>query len=181
MPVIILLLITLVIIVHALEEYMGTIVFLIGAFIEIGFVVWVAVTLYRWRRGILNAGLSIVSGCTAVVVGVMRAYYYLTPHPAKEIVSEAIAGEKLDGKVFAEIMRPVPGGEIEKAVRTEQALRLAEKARRYSASVRAEADRVLAKAALDKEIARAENELKRTESVRAAAQARLAGLRKRAG
>ncbi|MGO8754651.1 MAG: hypothetical protein ACLQHK_05415 [Gallionellaceae bacterium] len=88
---------------------------------------------------------------------IMRWYYLLTPHPAESMVEAAMhSGVNLDGKAFADIMRPMPGGRIEKEVRAQQARKLAEKAHRYAETMRAEAERIMAEAQRDTELIKAE-------------------------
>lgn len=70
----------------------------------------------------------------------VRWYYILTPHPAADMVDAAVAGGAIDGKVFADLMRPVPGNRIERQVRTEQARRLETLARETEAQLRRRAD-----------------------------------------
>ncbi len=111
---------------------------------------------------------------------VMRWYYLLTPHPAQSMVEATMhRGVELDGKAFADIMRPMPGGRIEKEVRAEQARQLAEKAHRYAETMRAEADRIKAEAQQDAEFIRAQDDLAKAAIVHEKAKARLAALRKR--
>lgn len=110
----------------------------------------------------------------------MRWYYLFTPHPATSMVETAMhTGAELDGKAFAEIMRPMPGGRIEKEVRADQARKLAERAHRYAESMRAEADRIKAKAHEDAEFIKAQDELLKAATVHEQAKARLDALRKR--
>ncbi len=111
-----------------------------------------------------------------------RWYYSLTPHPAESMVEATMhRGAQLDGKAFAEIMRPMPGGRIEKEVRAQQARKLAEKAHRYAEAMRVEADRIKAEAQRDAEFIRAQKELTRAAEVHEQAKARLDALRKRVG
>lgn len=113
---------------------------------------------------------------------IMRWYYFLTPHPAEAMVEAAMhRSVELDGKAFADIMRPVPGGRIEKEVRSKQALILAEKAHRYAESMRAEADRIKAEAERETEFIKAQDELTKAAIVHEKAKARLDALRKRMG
>ena len=110
----------------------------------------------------------------------MRWYYLLTPHPATAMVEAAIhRGVELDGKAFADIMRPMPGGRIEKEVRAQQAHALAAKAHQYAEKMRAEADRIKAKAQQDAEFIRAQDELAKAAIVHEKAKARLEALRNR--
>lgn len=110
----------------------------------------------------------------------MRWYYFLTPHPAQSMVEATMErGVELDGKAFADIMRPMPGGRIEKEVRAEQARKLAEKANHYAEAMRAEADRIKAKAQQDTEFINAQDELTKAATVHEKAKARLDALRKR--
>ena len=112
----------------------------------------------------------------------MRWYYFLTPHPAQSMVEATMErGVELDGKAFADIMRPMPGGRIEKDVRAEQARKLAEKANHYAEAMRAEADRIKAKAQQDTEFIKAQDELTKAATVHEKAKARLDALRKQVG
>lgn len=112
----------------------------------------------------------------------MRWYYYLTPHPAEDMVDAAMnRGAGLDGKVFAEIMRPIPSGRIEKEVRAEQARKLAERAHRYAEDIRAEAERIKAETQRDTEFINAQDELAKAATAHEKAKARLNALRKRVG
>src|SRR5438045_3415681 len=71
---------------------------------------------------------------------IVRWYYLLTPHPAQQMVDAAIYnGREFDGKAFADIMRPMPGGRIEKEVRAEQARALVAKANAHADRMRREA------------------------------------------
>jgi hypothetical protein len=91
---------------------------------------------------------------------VMRWYYFLTPHPAQAMVEASMHnGVELDGRVFADIMRPIPGGRIEKEVRGQQARKLAERAHRYAEAMRAEADRIKAQAQQDTEFIKVQDDL----------------------
>ncbi|MDO8575981.1 MAG: hypothetical protein Q7R90_01560 [bacterium] len=111
---------------------------------------------------------------------IMRWYYFLTPHPATGMVEATMhRGVELDGKAFAEIMRPIPGGRIEKEVRAEQARALAERAHRYAETMRAEADRIKAEAQRETEFIKAQDELAKAAIVHEKAKARLDALRKR--
>jgi hypothetical protein len=111
-----------------------------------------------------------------------RWYYSLTPHPAQSMVEATMhRGVELDGKAFAEIMRPMPGGRIEKEVRAQQARNLAEKAHRYAETMRVEADRIKAEAQRDTEFIKAQDELTKAATVHEKAKARLDALRKRTG
>lgn len=113
---------------------------------------------------------------------IMRWYYFLTPHPAKAMVEASMhRGVELDGKAFADIMRPVPGGRIEQKVREEQARKLAEKAHRYTEAMRAEADRIKAKAQRETEFIKAQDELTEAAIAHEQAKARLDAFRKRVG
>jgi len=113
---------------------------------------------------------------------IMRWYYFLTPHPAQTMVDAAIhSGVELDGKAFADIMRPIPGGRIEKEVRAEQASKLTEKAHRYAEEMRVEAERIKAEAQRDTEYIKAHDELAQAAIVHEKAKARLDALRKRVG
>lgn len=113
---------------------------------------------------------------------IMRWYYFLTPHPAESMVEAAIhSGVELDGKAFADIMRPMPGGRIEKEVRAEQARKLTEKAHRYAETMRVEAERIKAEAQRDTEYIKAHDELAQAAIVHEKAKARLDALRKRVG
>ena len=111
-----------------------------------------------------------------------RWYYSLTPHPAQSMVEASMhRGVEIDGQAFAEIMRPMPGGRIEKEVRAQQARNLAEKAHRYATEMRAEADRIKAEAERDIEFIKAQDELTKAATVHEKAKARLDALRKRTG
>jgi hypothetical protein len=111
---------------------------------------------------------------------IMRWYYFLTPHPATGMVEATMhRGVELDGKAFADIMRPMPGGRIEKEVRAQQAHALAAKAHQYAEKMRAEADRIKAKAQQDTEFIKAQDELTKAATVHEQAKARLDALRKR--
>jgi hypothetical protein len=113
---------------------------------------------------------------------IMRWYYMLTPHPATGMVESAMhTGAELDGKAFAEIMRPIPGGRIEKEVRADQARKLAERAHRYAESMRVEADRLAAEARRESEFIKAQDELVQAATAHEKAKARLDALRKRVG
>ena len=121
---------------------------------------------------------------------ILRWYYYLTPHPAEGMVNAAIeSGHELDGKAFANIMRPVPGGRIEKQVRAEQARNLAQRAQHHAAASRveadrikaAEADRIKARAQRDTDFINAQEALAKAANVHEQAKARLEALRKRVG
>lgn len=71
----------------------------------------------------------------------VRWYYLLTPHPASKMVRTAVrAGVEIDGDAFNEILRPAPGGRIEKEVRAEQAAKLAELAHQNTAELQRRAE-----------------------------------------
>jgi hypothetical protein len=121
---------------------------------------------------------------------ILRWYYLLTPHPARQMVEDAITrGVALDGAAFAELMRPIPGGRVEKQVRAEQGRALAERARQFEERLRAEANhltaaearRVAAQAHADAEFTTAQNELAQAAVAHEKAKARLDALRKRIG
>ncbi len=129
---------------------------------------------------LLLNGRKIAVLFATIVERIARLYYSLTPHPAKSMVETAMhTGAELDGKTFAEIMRPMPGGKIEKEVREEQARKLTEKAYRYAESMRAEADRIKAKAEQDAQFIKAQDDLLEAATVHEKAKARLKALRKR--
>lgn len=154
------------------------------------FVAWVIVR--EIGNGDFDTGLQRVVIAILVALGVglvfvlyryresfARWYYSLTPHPAQSMVEATMdRGIELDGKVFAEIMRPIPGGRIEKEVRAEQARALAERAHRYAERMRAEAERIKAKAQQDAEYIKAQDELVKAAIVHEQAKARLDALRK---
>ncbi|TAL00089.1 MAG: hypothetical protein EPO08_14760 [Rhodospirillaceae bacterium] len=136
--------------------------------------VWFYIKLTFWSA--IALGLFLKRGIF------MRWYYFLTPHPAQSMVDAAIDGRaELDGKAFAEIMRPIPGGRIEKEVRAAQARALSEKAHRYAEEIRIEADRIRAEAKRDAEFINAQDELAQAALVHEKAKARLDALRKRVG
>lgn len=88
-----------------------------------------------WFTVRLLFGLSLLWSATVWVVKnwetLIRWYYQLTPHPAADMVHAAVsAGVALDGETFSEILRPIPGGRIEREVRAKQAAELAAMARR---------------------------------------------------
>jgi hypothetical protein len=90
----------------------------------------------------------------------LRWYYGLKPHPATDIVESRIhGGGPIDGALFAEIMRPVPGGRIEKRIRAEQASKLAAMAREAAEARLRELERLKAKALQEAEFIRAQSEL----------------------
>jgi len=113
---------------------------------------------------------------------IARWYYFLTPHPATGVVNAAIeSGVDIDGKTFAAIMRPLPGGKIEKDVRAQQARVLSAKAQRHMEALRAEAERVMAEAVRDKDFINAQDELVKAATAHERAKARLNALRKQVG
>lgn len=88
-------------------------------------------------------------------------YYALKPHPADDMVHQRVSGGgELDGQLFAEIMRPVPGGRIEQRVRAEQARRLAAMARAAAESRLAELERMKAKVVQEAAFLRAQEDLR---------------------
>ncbi len=136
--------------------------------------VWFGIKLLFWG--------AIAAWLFSIRETIMRWYYFLTPHPATGMVETAMhSGVELDGKAFAEIMRPIPGGRIEKEVRAEQARALAGRAHRYAETIRAEAERIKAKAQQDTEFIKAQDELAKAAIVHEKAKARLDALRKRVG
>lgn len=136
--------------------------------------VWLGIKLLFWG--------AIAAWLFSMRETIMRWYYFLTPHPAEAMVEAAMhRGVELDGKAFADIMRPVPGGRIEKEVRSKQALTLAEKAHRYAETMRAEADRIKAEAERETEFIKAQDELIKAALVHEKAKARLDALRKQMG
>jgi len=131
---------------------------------EIGFLIWVAYFLFSKRETIA------------------RWYYFLAPHPATAMVEASIErGVELDGQAFADLMRPVPGGRIEKEVRAEQARRLCERAQQHAERLRAEADRVQEEARRDREFITAQDDLVKATVAHERAKARLDALRQRVG
>jgi hypothetical protein len=72
---------------------------------------------------------------------IIRWYYLLTPHPATSMVRAAISGGvELDGEVFSEVIREMPGGQIERAVRNQQARELTELMQKSNAMLRRRAE-----------------------------------------
>jgi len=70
----------------------------------------------------------------------VRWYYLLTPHPARSLVYTAVSGGEIDGKLFAQILRPVPGNRIEREVRARQAQELERLARQTESMLRRRAE-----------------------------------------
>jgi len=139
---------------------------------------WTTATIWAKRLALLALGIWLFMKREQIA----RWYYFLTPHPAEGMVVRAIrAGAEVDGKAFAEIMRPMPGGRIEKEVRAEQARNLAERAERHASVIRAEAERIMAAARRDAEFLGAQDELARATMAHERAKARLDALRRRVG
>ena len=104
--------------------------------------------------------------------------YSLTPHPATDMVEERISGGgELDGKLFAEIMRAVPGNRIEQRVRAEQAQRLAQAARAVAETRLEELQRLKTKAVQEVAYIRAQEDLRSAVETHELAMARLDALR----
>jgi hypothetical protein len=113
---------------------------------------------------------------------IARWYYSLTPHPATAMVEAAIErGVELDGQAFADLMRPMPGGAIEKQVRAEQARKLTGRAQAHADRLRTEADQIRDEARREKEFITAQDDLAKAAVAHERAKARLDALRKRVG
>ena len=68
---------------------------------------------------------------------IARFYYSLMPHPATSMVERALyADVAIDGKIYAQILSPVPGGKIEMEVRGKQADELTRRLRKHEAALR---------------------------------------------
>lgn len=86
---------------------------------------------------LLAAGLWLATKWETFV----RWYYELTPHPAADMIHAAInGGVELDGEVFGEVLKAVPGGSIEQQVRRKQAERLTALMRESNDSLRRKAE-----------------------------------------
>jgi hypothetical protein len=105
-------------------------------------------------------------------------YYGLKPHPASAMVRTRIkGGGALDGALFAEIMRPVPGSPIEQRVRADQARQLAAMARAAAETRLRELERLKAKAIEEAAFIRAQEDLRSAVEAHEMAMARLDALR----
>jgi hypothetical protein len=110
---------------------------------------------------------------------ILEWFYGLTPHPATDIVTQRIhGGDPLDGPLFAEIMRSVPGDPIEQRVRADQARRLAEMAREAAQARVEQLQRLKAKAVEEVAFIRAQEELRKAVEEHELALARLEALEK---
>lgn len=70
---------------------------------------------------------------------IARWYYGLKPHPAKQMVERALyQGSEIDGRIYAQILEPVPGSPIERQVRANQADALTRRLRQHEAALRSE-------------------------------------------
>ena len=75
---------------------------------------------------------------------IARWYYALKPHPATSMVERAVYnGAEIDGELYERILRPVPGGRIEREVRGKQAQDLTSQLRTHEAALRSEEARVV--------------------------------------
>ncbi len=137
------------------------------------------------------AVLAVVGICAAVWLlinlfkilpnweSVLEWFYSLTPHPATDMVTQRIQGDgPLDGPLFAEIMRQVPGSPVEQRVRADQARRLAEMARGAAQARVSQLQRLKAKAVEEAAFIRAQEELRKAVEEHELAMARLDALEK---
>lgn len=110
---------------------------------------------------------------------ILSWYYGLTPHPASGMVHSRVdGGGPLDGELFAEIMRQVPGSPVEQRVRADQARQLAAMARAAAETRLRELEKLKAKAVEEAAFIRAQEDLRSAVETHEMAMARLDALRK---
>jgi hypothetical protein len=105
-------------------------------------------------------------------------YYGLKPHPARDLVERRInGGGAIDGPLFAEILRQIPGSRIEQRVRAEQARQLTAMARVAAETRLRELEKMKAKAVQEAAFIRAQAELGDAVAAHELAVAQLDGVR----
>lgn len=108
---------------------------------------------------------------------ILEWVYALTPHPASDMVLGSLERNgHLDGREFADLMRPVPGNPIEQRVRARQARDLAAKARAAAEERLAELRREKDKAVREAAFVRAQEDLRSAVEAHELAKARLDAL-----
>jgi hypothetical protein len=106
---------------------------------------------------------------------ILRWYYMMTPHPATDLVERIISGgAALDGRVFADINRDIPGNPVQQEVWAAQARELAGRVRHH-------AERTARDTRRERDVVQAQSELLDAANAYELAKARLEQLRKRAG
>ena len=95
--------------------------------------------------GAIGKAIEFVIGLTLAIwifakrEAILRWFYGLQPHPATTMVDRAVyAGAEIDGDLYERVLHPVPGGRIEKEVRSRQARDLTARLREHEAALRSD-------------------------------------------
>jgi hypothetical protein len=97
-------------------------------------------TFWQWVRLIGFAAIAI--WLFVKRESIARWYYSLKPHPAAGMVDQAISrGANIDGDLYEQVLRPVPGSRVERDVRREQADELTRRLREHEAALHSESAR----------------------------------------